>query len=223
MGLWKDQIIINILILSPVVIVLGTLLLSAQYDPGEYILMWKAVGILLGVPLLSFVLRQAIEYFHPLYSFGNIWYKIQNLTSIIEDESGKIQRNFDTDQLNFAILHNWFDTLSSTFSQIVTLVIKLEHIEKKANKGNLFDSTKYINSLRSDIVNPLRELKSFLEKQREQLMVSQKELKKVRVHIGSSNNLMQESGLSSKRSEPLLRELTENIEKLDTMIQKMNN
>jgi hypothetical protein len=132
--------------------------------------------------------------------------------------------------MNFSVLSDGFDSLSSTFSQIVTLVIKLEKIEAKANRGNIFDSEKYIKSLRSDILDPLKQLKSFLEKQREELMKSQKELERVRVG-GADLSLrsrwqttigwQEQKELSSKRSESLLIELTENIVKLDTMIQKI--
>jgi hypothetical protein len=54
--------------------------------------------------------------------------------------------------MNYKVLSDGFDGLASTFSQIVSLVIRLEKTEQKANKGNLFDSEKYISSLRSDIV-----------------------------------------------------------------------
>jgi hypothetical protein len=61
--------------------------------------------------------------------------------------------------MNFSVLSDGFDALSKTFSEIISLVIKLEKIEAKANKGNLFDSEKYINSLRTDILKPLQQLK----------------------------------------------------------------
>ncbi|MBP9779724.1 hypothetical protein KBD33_03835, partial [Candidatus Gracilibacteria bacterium] len=77
--------------------------------------------------------------FNPLYAFGNLGEKIQAVTPQIEQQSKEIQQNFEKD-MNFSILHSGFEKLSSTFSQIVSLVLKLEHIEKKANKGNLFDS-----------------------------------------------------------------------------------
>lgn len=174
---------------------------------------------------IFYLLRQLVEHFHPLYAFWNIWEKIQKLTPKIEEQSKEIQKNFQSD-MNFSVLSSWFDSLSSTFSEIVSLVIKLERVEKKANKWNLFDSTKYINSLRSDIVEPLQQLKTFLEKQRDELLHSQKELQRVRVW-GSDpeiNSGWQGHGeLSSKRSESLLGELTENIAKLDEMIGKMSN
>ena len=135
--------------------------------------------------------------------------------------------------MNFRVLSDRFDSLSSTFSQIISLVIKLEKIEQKANKWNLFDSEKYINSLRSDIIEPLQSLKTFLEKQKEKLMESQKDLQKVRMKAWESkdsatsaewhrlDDIISESALSSKRSEWLMTELSENIEKLDAMIGKM--
>ena len=122
--------------------------------------------------------------------------------------------------MNFSILSNWFDSLSATFTDIVSLVIKLEKVEAKANRGNLFDSEKYINSLRSDIITPLTSLRSFLEKQKIELLESQKELTRVQVWGGEETG---NTELQSKRSDSLIQELTENIEKLDVMIGKMGN
>ena len=36
--------------------------------------------------------------------------------------------------MNFSVLNDGFDSLSATFSKIVSLVIKLEKIEARANK-----------------------------------------------------------------------------------------
>ena len=205
--------------------------------------------------------RRTLQFFHPLYAFWNLWEKIQKLTPRIEEESKQIQKNFQKD-MNFWVLSDWFDTLSSTFSDSISLVIKLEKVEQRANKGNLFDSEKYINSLRSDIIEPLKSLRIFLEKQKTKLIESYKELSKVRVRVGwsgkqdsgikpewqewglqkldsvtsmqwqkqdSKSNMewQEHSGwqeqieLSSKRSESLIAELTENIEKLEVMIEKL--
>jgi hypothetical protein len=109
-----------------------------------------------------------VTLFHPILIFSALSKKIQSLTPLVEEKSREIQKNFQED-MNFSVLSDGFDSLSSTFSQIVTLVIKLEKIEAKANRGNIFDSEKYIKSLRSDILDPLKQLKSFLEKQREEL------------------------------------------------------
>ena len=98
-------------------------------------------------------------------------------------------------------------------------VIKLEQIEQKANKWNLFDSEKYIGSLREDIVKPLVSLKTFLEKKKTELETSKTELQKVRVRVWW-NWEIENLELQSKRSEPLIQELTENIEKLGWMIEK---
>lgn len=92
-------------------------------------------------------------------------------------------------------------------------------LEKKANKWNLFDSTKYINSLKWDIVKPLVALKSLLEKKKTELEANKQEIKKVRVRIGW-NGERENLNLTSKRTESLIQELTENIEKLDRMIEK---
>ncbi len=120
--------------------------------------------------------------------------------------------------MNMGVLSNGFDSLASTFSQIVSLVIRLERVEQRANQGNLFDSAKYIGSLRSDIIWPLRSLQSFLENKKSELIASRDERSRVRVRVvGASEN----RDLQSARTELLINELTENIEKLNTMIEKM--
>ena len=164
-----------------------------------------------------------MEYIIPTSYFIKLWVKIQTLTPQIEEQSKQIQSEFSSD-MNFSTLSAGFDSLSNTFSKIVWFVIKLEKVEARANKWNLFDSEKYINSLRSDIVEPLKWLKWFLEKQKMDLMNSQKELTRVRVggEDPEINSGWQENiELQSKRSESLIMELTENIEKLDVMIGKM--
>ncbi len=166
---------------------------------------------------LNYLLRQLVEHFHPLYAFWNIGEKIQMLTPTIESQSQHIQSEFQSD-MNFSVLSDGFDSLSSTFSEIIALVIKLEKVEARANKWNLFDSEKYINSLRSDIVTPLTSLKAFLESQKSELTQSQKELTRVRVWRSEWTENIE---LQSKRSESLNIELTEIIEKLDVMIGKM--
>jgi hypothetical protein len=158
-------------------------------------------------------------------SFSSVYNKyskfsddIQALTPFITEQSNLIQTEFQKD-MNFSVLHAGFEKLSSTFSTIVSLVLKLEKIEARANKGNLFDSAKYIGSLRADIVTPLVELQKFLESQRKQLLESQKELTRVRVGwVDSTANVE----LGSKRSESLLQELDTNIAKLTEMVEKLS-
>ncbi|MDD2693943.1 MAG: hypothetical protein PHY14_03345 [Candidatus Gracilibacteria bacterium] len=168
--------------------------------------------------LLIAIVLISSSYFNPLYAFGNIGEKIQKFTPEIESQSKIIQSEFEKDQ-NFSVLHSGFEKLSTTFSEIGELVLKLERVEKKANKGNLFDSEKYISSLRTDIVTPLVELKKFLEEQREELLQSQKELTKV--IVGESSELTGNRELATRRGEEVLRELDGNIERLDIMITKI--
>ncbi len=144
--------------------------------------------------------------------------KIQELAPEIEQESNLIQLEFQKEK-NLAVLHSGFNSLSLTFSQIMELVLKLEKVEKRANKGNLFDSEKYIGSLRTDITAPLVELKKFLEKQREELLKSQKEL--MRVMTGGSSTIQGNVELGDKRGDILLQELNTNIEKLEGMLYKL--
>ena len=169
------------------------------------------------LPILSLGLRQLVEKYNPLYAFGNLGEKIQKITPQISEKSQEIQQNFVSD-MNYRVLSDGFDGLASTFAQIVSLVIRLEKIEQKANKGNLFNSEKYISSLRSDIVWPLRSLRSFLDSKRTELATSREELSRVRVQVGGTS---ESRDLASTRTEPLLAELTESIDQLDMMIEKM--
>jgi hypothetical protein len=154
---------------------------------------------------------------NPINYFLGIWLKIQELTPHISEKSKKIQQNFASD-MNYQVLSDGFDGLSSTFSQIVSLVIRLERVETRANRGNLFDSERYISSLRSDIVWPLLSLRGFLDSKRTELISSREDLSRIQVSIGgASENIV----LTSARTESLMRELTENIERLDAMIKKM--
>jgi hypothetical protein len=134
-------------------------------------IMWALLIIYWAVLLIRFFL----EIYHPLYAFGNLWEKIQKLTPKIAGKSKEIQKSFASD-MNYRVLSGGFDGLASAFSQIVSLMIRLEKTEQKANKGNLFDSEKYISSLRSNIVWPLRSLRSFLDTQRTELTESHEEL-----------------------------------------------
>lgn len=181
---------------------------------------WPMVGIILIFSSITFLINKLINTFHPLYVFGNLGEKIQKLTPRIEEQSKQIQSEFQSD-MNFSVLSDGFDSLSVTFSEIVALVIKLEKVEARANKWNLFDSEKYINSLRSDIITPLRSLREFLENQKNTLLESQKELMQVRVEWKDpeiNSGWQEHIELQSKRSESLIVELTENIEKLNVMI-----
>lgn len=211
---WALQMYIPILILISIWYWFSPWPHGATWSHGAMIfIMWALLIIYWAVLLIRFFL----EIYHPLYAFGNLWEKIQKLTPQIATHSKAIEQNFASD-MNYMVLSNGFDGLASTFSQIVSLVIRLEKTEQKANKGNLFDSEKYISSLRSDIVWPLRSLRSFLDGKRTELAASQQELSRVRVQVGGTS---ENRDLTSARTEPLMRELTENIDALDVMIGKM--
>ena len=195
-------------------------LLSMVYI--EYLL--GSIIVFTCIFIVTFFLRILFIELFSINKFWNLGSKIQSLTPRITEESEKIEKEFSTD-MNFRTLSDSFDTLAKDFSQISSYVIKLETIEQKANKWNLFDSEKYIGSLREDIVKPLTTLRSFLKKKKTELEASEEEMKKVRVRVGWSwkswwNWEIENLELQSKRSEPLRAELTENIEKLDVMIEK---
>ena len=185
-----------------------------------YDFIWRigfALSPVMGVIIIWLIWNFLIHKINPLYAFGNLGEKIQSLIPQIATQSKAIEQNFASD-MNYRILSDGFDGLASTFSQIVSLVIRLERVEARANKGNLFDSERYISSLRSDIVWPLRSLRNFLDTRRTELTASHEELSRVRVQVGGTS---ENRDLASARTEPLMAELTENIDQLDVMIEKM--
>ncbi len=159
-----------------------------------------------------------IAYLYPIISFGKIWKKIQRITPQISEQSQIIQAEFEKN-MDFSKLHTGFAWLSSLFSHVLELVIEIEKIETRANKGNMFDSKKYINSLRMDIMEPLQSLKGFLEIQKKKLFDSQQELISV---WERRDQLSEYTVLQSKRTELVIGELDSNIILLQDMIQKMS-
>lgn len=188
-------------------------------ETGLIIEIFKMFVIYILITLLILIVAYCMQYNSIYYIFWNLWEKIQKLTPTIAEKSKQVQSQFESN-MSFSTLRHWFDSLSSLFSSIAKLVIKLEQVETEANKWNLFDSEKYINSLRLDIVTPLISLKIFLEEKKIELTHSQEKLTRIRVWGNKETGNIE---LQSKRSELLIRELTENIEKLDTMIGKMRN
>ncbi len=169
------------------------------------------------LPLIFFITKKLVEYFHPLYAFWNLWSKIQSLTPTIEKKSREIEANF-RENMDFGKLRNGFSDLSASLAKVSEYIVKLEQAEKKANKWNLFDSVKYIGSLKWDIVKPLVALRSFLSTRVSELEKSKGEMQKVRVKVGWWEEAL---SLQSARTEPLIAELKGNIEKLDGMIEKL--
>ncbi len=187
--LWWDFVLRIVFAFSPLVIILFTGLL------GNYI----------------------IHKINPLYAFWNLWSHIQSLTPTIKEKSREIEANFQED-MDFGKLRSGFSDLSASLAKVSEYILKLEIAEKKANKWNLFDSVKYINSLKWDIVKPLIALRSFLSTRLSELEESKGEMRELRVKVGWWEETL---ALQSARTEPLMVELRENIEKLDTMIEKL--
>lgn len=119
--------------------------------------------------IITWGINYAINQLYPIYSFWNIWEKIQNFTLKIESESKLIQQEFG-EKINFWVLQYRFEKLSLILSRIMSLVMKLKQKELRVNKWKFFDSWKYINSLKTDITNPLESLELFLEEQKSSLL-----------------------------------------------------
>jgi hypothetical protein len=203
-------------------LVIGTISLFSEnietfnFHPyNDYL--YPLITVFCGFYIVGYIARQLVEHFHPLYIFDNLGEKIQKLTPTIEEQSKNIQSEFESN-MDFSVLSHGFELLSRNFSEIVQLIIKLEKAEKRANQWNLFDSEKYINSLRSDIVTPLISLKAFLEEKKTELIQSKQELTRVQVWWTEESGNVE---LQAKRSDSLIQELADNIEKLDVMIGKM--
>jgi hypothetical protein len=194
------------------------------------ILVW--LGIFVGFAIYSFTFLY--RYFSPYYQFWRVGKRLQTIWKELSDLNKNIQLLFLKDipwEGFFYQIKKQFSILSGRSREIYSLSVNMEKLEKRINKGNLFDSAKYIGSLRADIVTPLTELKKFLEWQREQLLESQKELSRVRVGwdpetssepvLNSFQEWQENIELQSKRSESLLQELDTNITALGEMIGKM--
>jgi hypothetical protein len=166
------------------------------------------------ITLIIFFIRYVFQYFHPLYAFWNLWEKIQSLTPNIETQSTKIREIFSHEEtIDYKTLHHSFDTLSDTFEKIASLVIRLEKIEIRANTWNLFDSKKYIESLKDDILTPLSSLSTFLGEKETELREKQDELSNMRfqVQVGWSDRVWSDeswqTSLISARIRPLIEEI----------------
>lgn len=220
--IWNNQgptfMFLIFLIISTDYISIRLIIIDYIVHSGYFWILMSLVYIISVLFIIGISISILHRILNPLYAFWNIGMKIQELAPEIEQESNLIQLEFQKEK-NLAVLHSGFNSLSLTFSQIMELVLKLEKVEKRANKGNLFDSEKYIGSLRTDITAPLVELKKFLEKQREELLKSQKEL--MRVMTGGSSTIQGNVELGDKRGDILLQELNTNIEKLEGMLYKL--
>ncbi len=178
------------------------------------------------ITLISIVVPVILRYFNSIFRFWTYATSLQKLTGTFLSNVNEIKMSFTWD-MNFSLLKKNFIQFSHVFSHIFSLLSRLERLESNIYKWDFFDTHKYICSLRSDILEPLKQLKTFLEKQRDELLHLQKELQRIKVQVGADPSFHsgwgEQAELSSSRSEPLMAELTENIEKLDEMIRKMSN
>ena len=194
----------------------------------SFVFTWFVIGIVamlnIGFFLLFFVLNSVLPYFSTFSRYILSLRKLERESSHLSEISSKII-DFFTHDRDVHTLDQYFSDLSQSYNRIIHTIRELEQVEEKANQWNIFDSEKYIHSLRCDILEPLKSLKSFLEAQKEELEKSQWELKKMRVRVGGTDPSLrsgrEQSELVSKRGELLREELTENIKKLDTMIHKI--
>lgn len=209
-------IIFIILFWQSLVNLIGNIFIELS-DNGYGWALWLAGYFNFSIFVSLIVASITYTFTNPLYVFSNLWSHIQSLTPMIEEKSREIEANFRED-MDFGKLRSGFSDLSASLAKVSEYIVKLEQAEKKANKWNLFDSVKYINSLKWDIVKPLVALRSFLSTRLTELEQSKGEMQKVRVKAWWWEEALT---LQSARTEPLMIELRGNIEKLDVMIGKM--
>jgi hypothetical protein len=181
---------------------------------GKYSLI-LILGLLMIIP---FLWNQIIQILNPIYTFWKIWKKVQEITPEIKTKCRYIQKNFKKN-MNFSELSKWFHAISTDFSQIMRLIIQLETIETQLQQWDIFDAHTYISSLKWNIVGPLQSLKIFLENQKSELLLQKNVLQKVKIWWDYS--LDGSWDVSWIRTHSLIWEMTDHIEKLDEMIQKM--
>ncbi len=186
-----------------------------------YMLTWLFSGIffiLSGIYLsIGFILVRILTFFNNFGHFLSLWWEIQETTKILVHISDSIKTSL-IKMKEFWKLQDGPDLFATTLKIITIKLIRIEKIEHSIGKWNIFDSLKYLNSLKRDIIVALRSLRGFLETKRIELVTSQQELSQVRVQVGGTS---ENRDLASARTEPLIVELTENIGKLDIMIGKM--
>ena len=214
MIIWVVIILIT-LFWQSLVSLIGNIFIELN-DNGYGWALWLAGYFNFSIFVSLIVASITYTFTNPLYVFSKLWSKIQSLTPTIEEKSREIETAFRED-MDFAKLRKGFDSLSSSLAKVSEYIVKLEVAEKKANKWNLFDSEKYIGSLKWDIVKPLVGLRSFLSTRLGELEQAKGEMRELRVKVGWWEEAL---SLQSARTEPLMVELRGNIEKLDGMIGK---
>lgn len=161
--------------------------------------------------------RPLFFYLHPLYAFAHLGEQVRDRAIVIETQSRFIQESF-WEQWSYHGLKWPFESLSSSFRELIALILKLEQYEGKIHGGNIFDSRKYVDSFRGDIRAPLISLRAFFETQKSELIWVQSEIIQIRV---GPNDLLGEKMLTSDRSMMILKEIDTTIVKLDEMIEKI--
>lgn len=195
-----------------------------KINSGEviiYMLTWLFSGTFFLIARIYFFLGVIVIYLLTIFNnfghFLSLWFEIQEITKKMILASDTIKLNFVGNQ-KFWELEEWLDTFALILKKLTTKIIRIEKIERSIGKWNIFDSQKYLNSLKGNITEPLRLLQSFLGNKRTELIASREELSRVRVQVGWAS---ENRDLQSARTEPLMVELTENIDQLDVMIKKM--
>ncbi|MBP6981214.1 hypothetical protein KBB25_00345 [Candidatus Gracilibacteria bacterium] len=160
--------------------------------------------------------RRIYQLFFPIYAFGILGGKIQKIHTSMDQKIVSIKANFRYD-IHFGFLSREFTFISTSFTKLNSYILKLENIETRLDKGNLFDSKKYINSFQIDIWSLLNEVKVFLEKQKNNIEQMQIQMNQTEIVDNYTHFL-----ITTKRMSMLQEELRENINKIDGMMGKIS-
>lgn len=185
-------------------------------SPGFFISIFTALASLLLFAPLSIVLGYVIDWINPQYRYIDLSYKLQKRTEAVKEAWVQIIRILE--EKNNDWVQYYFQKISENIAYIIGYLAKLEKKWWDIGKKHVFDSAKYIASFRRDVRKPLISLKRFLESKKTELQSSQQELSRVRVSVWWE---WENRELQSIRSQELLKELDENIERLDEMLEKI--
>ncbi len=163
---------------------------------------------------IIFLIRFLSNIFHPLTSFVYTWERIQHYTRDFIIHSNNIQENFKEKLLNCNFLKD-FKLLASFLEKINRLVSKIEVIESTLNMGDVFQSKKYIASLKEDICKPLYALSVMLGEKRSEIIVAIKELNTLKEWTAHTL-------LHNKRLENLLTQVEMMISLSSKLLLKIN-
>ncbi len=171
----------------------------------------------LSIPLLmSYVIGIIMQYFSPLSRFANIGIDLQNCVEKVEIWCKNIIISLRGD-IDFRIVHSSFDTIAKNLSRSYKLSKKLEQIELEYNVGNIFDSAKFLESLKSDIRSSATELILFLNEKK----ISLTSGKALNRNQQKENSLVGHLILLDRRTDIVISQIDTGISCIQELLKKL--